>query len=91
WATRLGWEPRRVIVKAQRRRWGSCARDGTVRLNWRLVMAEPALIDYVIVHELAHLAEPNHGPAFWARVRSALPDCDRLRRRLRDDGARFEL
>ena len=80
-----------MIVKAQRRRWGSCARDGTVRLNWRLVMAEPALIDYVIVHELAHLAEPNHGPAFWARVRSALPDCDRLRRRLRDDGARFEL
>jgi len=91
WARRLGWAPRRVIVKAQRRRWGSCARDGTIRLNWRLVMAEPALIDYVIVHELAHLEVHHHGPEFWVRVRSVLPGCEVQRRQLRQEGGTFEL
>jgi predicted metal-dependent hydrolase len=56
-------------VDNQTSRWGSCSPgDGTIRLSSRLSSLPPWVIDYVIVHELAHLAEPNHGPAFWALV-----------------------
>ncbi len=68
-----GAEPE-VHIGDQRRRWGSCAVDGVLRFNWRLVMLEPRLLDYVVVHELAHLTERNHGPAFWALVSAVLPD-----------------
>lgn len=83
--------PRRVIVRDQRRRWGSCAPDGTLRFNWRLAMLDPALIDYVVVHELAHLWEANHGPGFWRIVEQVLPEHRAVRRRLRDDGRRLPL
>lgn len=63
-----------VHIGDQRKRWGSCAADGVLRFNWRLVMLEPRLLDYVVVHELAHLTERNHGPAFWAIVSAVLPD-----------------
>jgi predicted metal-dependent hydrolase len=86
WAAAMGAAPRRVIVKDQRRRWGSCGADGTVRFNWRLVMAEPALIDLVVVHELAHLKHRNHSPAFWAEVTRHIPDLAARRRRLRQVG-----
>lgn len=74
WAELTGATPTGVLVRNQRRRWGSCSRDGTIRLNWRLVMAPLGLIDYVVVHELAHLRVPNHSPAFWAEVARTLPD-----------------
>ncbi len=86
WAVVTGIEPRRVIVKDQRRRWGSCGADGTVRFNWRLVMAEPALIDLVVVHELAHLKHRNHSPAFWAEVARHIDNVPARRRRLRQVG-----
>ena len=63
-----------VLLGDQRTRWGSCAADGALRFNWRLVMLEPRLLDYVVVHELAHLTERNHGPAFWALVTEVLTD-----------------
>ena len=81
----------RVLVRNQRRRWGSCAADGTLRLNWRCVMLAPALADYVVVHELAHLAERNHSPAFWRRAASVLPDVRRRRDRLREAGLALPL
>ncbi len=62
-----------VIIGDQRKRWGSCAAEGPLRFNWRLVMLEPGLLDYVVVHELAHLTELNHGPDFWALVDAVLP------------------
>lgn len=68
-----GSEPE-VLIGDQRKRWGSCAADGVLRFNWRLVMLAPRLLDYVVVHELAHLTERNHGPAFWALVSAVLPD-----------------
>lgn len=83
WAAATGLIPARVEVRAQRRRWGSCARNGVVRLNWRLILLPPPLIDYVVVHELCHLAEASHGPAFWSRVASFLPDHRALRAELR--------
>jgi predicted metal-dependent hydrolase len=72
-------------------RWGTCHPDGRVHLNWRLIQAPPALIDYVVVHELAHLREPNHSSRFWAWVERAMPDYKERRRSLRLDGHRFLL
>ena len=60
--------PQRVQLRDQRSRWGSCSRRGTLSFNWRIIMAPPPVLDYLVVHELAHLAEHNHGPRFWALV-----------------------
>ncbi|MGE4341408.1 MAG: M48 family metallopeptidase [Pigmentiphaga sp.] len=70
-------------------RWGSCSSNGQIRLNWRLVHFAPHLIDYVIIHELAHLREMNHGPGFWAQVETLMPDYRAAREALRaiDPGA----
>ncbi len=60
-------------------RWGSCTIEGNIRLNWRLVHYPASLVDYVVVHELAHLREMNHSPAFWATVGEVYPDYDGAR------------
>ncbi|WP_419920951.1 M48 family metallopeptidase [Candidatus Poriferisodalis sp.] len=72
-----------VHLGDQRKRWGSCSANGPIRFNWRLVMLEPRLLDYVVVHELAHLTELNHGPDFWALVKSVLPDVAKRKSALR--------
>jgi predicted metal-dependent hydrolase len=74
WSAVVGAEPSAVLVRDQKRRWGSCSSDRTLRFNWRLIMAPPEIGDYVVVHELAHLRVPNHSPAFWAEVERVLPD-----------------
>jgi predicted metal-dependent hydrolase len=56
------------------RRWGSCAHNNAIRLNWRLMLVAPALLDYVVVHELAHIPHKHHGPTFWACVATFMPD-----------------
>ncbi len=61
---------RRICIKDTRTRWGSCTSTGTLMFNWRLVMAPTKVQHYVVAHELAHLRHMNHGPAFWALVRS---------------------
>lgn len=86
WADKLGVEVKRVATRDQRQRWGSCAPDGTIRFNWRIVMAGPALIDYVVVHELLHLRIRNHGQDFWATLAAALPDYAHRRIRLKEFG-----
>ena len=73
----------KVRVRTQRRRWGSCAHDGTMRFSWRLAMVDPSLTEYVVVHELAHLTHMNHSPRFWQLVTQHLPDAQERRRRLR--------
>ena len=74
----------RVLVRNQKRIWGSCARDGTLRFNWRLVLLEQSLIDYVVVHELVHLRVRNHQREFWSAVEAVLPDFRERRKRLRE-------
>jgi predicted metal-dependent hydrolase len=64
---------KRVSVRNQRSRWGSCSRRGTISLNWRLVQAPPFVGDYIILHELAHLKEMNHSSRFWAEVTRLCP------------------
>ncbi len=83
WAERLGLRPSRLIVTAPLRQWGSCSATNDIRLNWRLIMAAPELLDYVIVHELCHIPHKNHGRAFWRSVEAAMPDAKALRRTLR--------
>jgi len=72
-------------------RWGTCHPGGRVLLNWRLIQLPPELIDYVVVHELAHLREPNHSRHFWRQVSAVLPDFERRRRALRLDSHRYLL
>ena len=87
WWPRFGpGERPRVLIRNQRRRWGSCAPDGTLRFNWRAMMLEPALVEYIVVHELAHLSIKNHGPDFWGLVARAMPDAQQRRQRLRETG-----
>jgi predicted metal-dependent hydrolase len=64
----------RWALSAAQGRWGSCTSQRRIRLNWRLIHLPPALIDYVIAHEVAHLKEMNHGPAFWREVERLCPD-----------------
>ncbi len=84
----IGAAPRTVVVRdLGKRRWGVCDhRAAKVSFHWQLVTQPPDLVDYVVVHELAHLLEPHHGPAFWARVAAVLPDWKTRRQRLRDRG-----
>ncbi|MCQ8239253.1 M48 family metallopeptidase [Acetobacteraceae bacterium KSS12] len=65
--------PRRLAIKDTSSRWGSCSSDGTVMLSWRLLMAPPAVQDYVVAHELAHLRHLDHGTAFWRLVEQLTP------------------
>ena len=70
----MGVQWRRLSLSNAGSRWGSARIDGAIRLNWRLIHLKPEAIDYVVVHELAHLHEMNHSPAFWKVVADILPD-----------------
>jgi predicted metal-dependent hydrolase len=65
---------KRVTVRNQRSRWGSCSRRGTISLNWRLIQAPPFVCDYIILHELMHLREMNHSSCFWREVKQVCPE-----------------
>lgn len=82
-APRLGVRYRSLKLSSAATRWGSASANGSLRLNWRLVHLELELIDYVVVHELSHLREMNHGPEFWRVVASVMPDYEPRRQRLR--------
>lgn len=73
-AARMKARPTGLTIRDQRTRWGSCSTRGTLSFNWRLVMAPPAVMTYVIIHELAHLFHPNHSKDFWAVVTAYDPD-----------------
>jgi predicted metal-dependent hydrolase len=89
YAAQLGRPVRKVIVRDQKRRWGSCAADGTIRLNWRLMGFPEELVDYVCAHEAAHLVEHNHSPAYWRVVAALMPDWKARRDRMRRDVDRW--
>tara|TARA_Y100000052_G_scaffold27568_1_gene36539 strand:+ start:13806 stop:14534 length:729 start_codon:yes stop_codon:yes gene_type:complete len=67
-AARLRVEPRRISIRDTRTRWGSCSSKGHLNFSWRLILAPPEVLDYVVAHEVAHLIEMNHSRAFWALV-----------------------
>jgi predicted metal-dependent hydrolase len=72
-AERLGVAYRRIRIGGQRTLWGSCSARGTLSFNWRLVLAPPEVVDYVVVHELCHLLVPNHSQSFWSLVERHRP------------------
>ncbi len=76
---RLGMKHGRITVRDTRSRWGSCASSGNLNFSWRLIMAPAFVLDYVVAHEVAHLKEPHHGPAFWRTVAELDPDAERGR------------
>jgi hypothetical protein len=78
--------PAAVRVKEQKHLWGSCSAKGRVNLNWRLIIAPPAVFEYVVVHELCHLREAHHQAPFWRLVGEILPDFEQRRRWLRANG-----
>ncbi len=88
-AIRLNVTPGPLAVKDTRSRWGSCSARGNLSFNWRLIMAPPWIIDYLVAHELAHLRELNHSPRFWAVVRRVCPDYQSHRIWLRLAGERL--
>ena len=81
-AATLGQQPPRVTLSNARTQWGVCTEDGAIRLCWRLVHLEPALTDYVIAHEVAHLVEMNHSRRFWALLARLYPEWRAARVRL---------
>jgi predicted metal-dependent hydrolase len=87
YAARLGLPAPRVALSSARSQWGVCSEDGSIRLSWRLVHLDPALADYVMAHEVAHLAELNHSKRFWSLVASLYPDWRAARERLELAGA----
>ncbi len=89
WATLCGLRYGRVAIRGQRTRWGSCSAQHNLNFNWRLMMAPREVIDYVIVHELCHLAEMNHSPRFWRLVEKYYPTYKKWRKWLRENGFRL--
>lgn len=75
-----------IAVRDQKTRWGSCSSRGNLNFNWRLMLAPPRVLDYVVVHELCHRKEMNHSKAFWRAVETVLPDYKELRKWLKDNG-----
>ena len=76
----------RISIREQKTRWGSCSSKGNLNFNWRLILAPEEVLNYVVVHELAHRREMNHSKAFYAIVESVLPDYRTARKWLRDKG-----
>ena len=85
-APRLGVAPPPLRLSAARTRWGSCSSHGAISLNWRLVFMPPPVVDYVVIHELAHLREMNHSPRFWSIVEQLCPEWRARRLELRQLG-----
>lgn len=79
---RLGSPSPRILVREMRTRWGSCTPQGTVTLNLKLIMVPKQLIDYVVVHELCHLVEPNHGKAFFDLLSRIMPNWEEQKEHL---------
>ena len=82
YANVMGVKPRHIKLSNARKRWGSCSEKRSINLNWRLIMLDDRVIDYVIVHELAHIVELNHSARFWRVVEGVVPDYREMRRQL---------
>lgn len=91
WVEITGWRPSSLKIRDYKSRWGSCDRLGRLTLNNRLMMAPEAIIDYVIIHELAHLRELNHSPRFWTLVEQHCPDYKKHRNWLKKHSSELQL
>ena len=83
---KTGHLPVTIRITDAQQRWGSCTPKGGVNFSWRLIQAPPEMVDYVVVHELVHLIQPDHSKKFWDKVRKIMPDYELRRRWLKDHG-----
>ncbi|MDZ4791963.1 MAG: SprT family zinc-dependent metalloprotease [Hyphomicrobiales bacterium] len=86
-AGNIGIYPKRISVRDQSTRWGSCSSSGNLSFSWRLIFAPSFVLDYVAAHEVAHLKEMNHGPRFWRVVRDTMPEMHKARLWLKKHGS----
>lgn len=91
YSKKMGLEPTGVRVQELKNRWASCSTDGMLNFHWRCIMAPLSALEYIVVHELAHLKHPNHTTEFWYAVEKALPDYQQAKGWLRLHGAGLEL
>ena len=91
YAPKIGVTIKGIVVKNQMKRWGSCTKGGVLHVNYRVAMAPMSVIDYVIVHELAHLKFPKHSNRFWKEIRKLLPDYERRKDWLRIHGPELSI
>ncbi|MHB8643632.1 MAG: M48 family metallopeptidase [Gaiellaceae bacterium] len=90
-AQRLGRQPRRIYVRNQRTRWGSCSALGNLSFNWRLVMAPPHVLGYLVSHEVVHLVVPDHSQKFWLTLQGICPQAERARQWLAANEGRLHV
>ena len=86
-AEKLGVKVKRVSIRDQSSRWGSCSTTGVLSYSWRLILAPSFVLEYLAAHEVAHLVEMNHGPRFWKHVARCMPRLGEAKRWLRSHGA----
>ncbi len=87
--TRLRVHPCRLVVQDLGFRWGSCGRGGALYFHWQAILLPPRVVEYVVVHELVHLREPHHSPAFWRTLERVVPDWEQRRQWLAAHGREF--
>ena len=88
---KMGVEPKSVRVLDLKNRWASCSAGGHLNFHWKCMMAPTTILDYIVVHELAHLRYPNHTAAFWNEVDKVMPDYRERKEWLRVNGAGMDL
>ena len=88
---RFSKKPTNIRIRNQTLRWGSCTKTGEVLINWRIMMAPPSIMDYVIIHELTHLQEKNHTKQFWQTVKNAMPNYEEKKEWLKINGAKLSI
>ncbi len=81
---KTGHVPVTIRITDARQRWGSCTHKGGLNFSWRLIQAPPEMVDYVVVHELVHISQPDHSKKFWDKVRKIMPDYELRRHWLQD-------
>lgn len=89
WSQKMHTDYGRVTLRDQKTRWGSCSSKGNLNFNWRLLLMPETIMEYVVVHELAHRREMNHSPRFWQIVAEQLPDYQARRQWLKENGERY--
>lgn len=90
-APALGVQPGRIAIREQRSRWGSCSDRGNLNFNWKLMLAPPEALEYVVIHELCHLIEFNHSAKFWRLVAGRMPEYEQPKKWLKLNGAKLNI
>ena len=89
YAEKLGVSYGKITLRQQKTRWGSCSSEKNLNFNWKLILAPPGVLDYVVVHELCHLKEMNHSKAFWDEVGKVMPEYETYKLWLKENGWRL--